>query len=115
MGRLSGAERARDETAIRAAMDRFLSGDIPPGGKCDLKTLVAPGRCHPHRLLPQERPTRPLQYLAEEFERRLTALRQAQQIPDPREAKLSRLKSEIHRPQGTARQAVLRFPRSTAS
>ncbi|SNT33914.1 hypothetical protein [Actinacidiphila glaucinigra] len=41
MGRLTAETRARNEAAIRAAMDRLLAGAIPPGGGCDLKTLAA--------------------------------------------------------------------------
>ena len=39
MARLTSDERERNEEAVRAAMDRLLSGDLPPGGKCDLKSL----------------------------------------------------------------------------
>jgi hypothetical protein len=38
--RISAAQRAENETRIRAAMDRLLRGEIPPGGKCDIKTLA---------------------------------------------------------------------------
>ncbi|MFE2746281.1 hypothetical protein ACFXKS_24045 [Streptomyces scopuliridis] len=41
MGQLSSTERRRNEEAIRAAMGRLLRGEVPPGGRCDLKTLVA--------------------------------------------------------------------------
>ncbi|WP_433920745.1 hypothetical protein [Streptomyces canus] len=41
MGRLSDTARAHNEEAIRAAMDRLLRGEVPPGGRCDLKTLAA--------------------------------------------------------------------------
>jgi hypothetical protein len=40
VGRISDSDRARNEDAIRAAMDRLLRGELPPGGKCDLKTLA---------------------------------------------------------------------------
>lgn len=40
MGRISDSYRARNENAIRAAMDRLMRGELPPGGKCDLKTLA---------------------------------------------------------------------------
>ena len=29
-----------NEAKIRAAMSRLLRGDIPPGGKCDVKTFA---------------------------------------------------------------------------
>ncbi|WP_405535191.1 hypothetical protein OG787_12110 [Streptomyces sp. NBC_00075] len=70
-------------------MDQLLRGEIPPGGKCDIKTLV--GRLQstaPRSLAPA--PT----YLRVEFERRLQALRQAGDIPDLREAQITRLKME---------------------
>jgi len=38
--RISAEQRQQNETRIRAAIDRLLSGDIPPGGKCDIKTLA---------------------------------------------------------------------------
>ncbi|MFD3658868.1 hypothetical protein [Streptomyces sp. NPDC058620] len=41
MGRISDTDRTRNEAAIRAAMDRLLRGELPPGGRCDLKTLAA--------------------------------------------------------------------------
>ncbi|WP_319178512.1 hypothetical protein [Streptomyces sp. ID05-47C] len=41
MPRISNADRTRNEEAIRAAIDRLLRGELPPGGKCDLKTLAA--------------------------------------------------------------------------
>ncbi|WP_331284069.1 MULTISPECIES: hypothetical protein [unclassified Streptomyces] len=40
MGRISDSDRARNEDAIRAAMDRLLRGEFPPGGECDLKSLA---------------------------------------------------------------------------
>jgi hypothetical protein len=41
MGRLTCDARSRAEQNIRAAMDRLLRGDIPPGGRCDITTLAA--------------------------------------------------------------------------
>jgi hypothetical protein len=38
--RLSSQQLADNEAKIRAAMARLLNGDIPPGGKCDIKTLA---------------------------------------------------------------------------
>ncbi|WP_225812181.1 hypothetical protein [Streptomyces spinosus] len=59
----------RKEEAIRAAMDRLLRGELPPGGRCNLKTLAAeagvtrtgfypkkgPRRHRPRRALPAPR------------------------------------------------------------
>jgi hypothetical protein len=39
--RISAAQRIQTENRIRAAMDRLLRGDIPPGGNCDIKTLAS--------------------------------------------------------------------------
>ncbi|GHE16031.1 hypothetical protein GCM10010339_92610 [Streptomyces alanosinicus] len=35
MARLNQDDKARNEAAIRAAMERILSGNLPPGGKSD--------------------------------------------------------------------------------
>ena len=56
--RLSKQQLASNEAKIRAAMGRLLNGDIPPGGKCDIKTLAGEARRRPHRLLRQP-PLRP--------------------------------------------------------
>ncbi|MFF3577877.1 hypothetical protein [Streptomyces mirabilis] len=54
MGRNTDEERARNEQAIRAAMDRILSGQLRPGRRCDVKTLAQEagnfgGGCSPPR------------------------------------------------------------------
>ncbi|MFD6181407.1 hypothetical protein [Streptomyces goshikiensis] len=41
MARLTEEDKARNEAAIRAAVERVLSGHLPVGGKADLKTLAA--------------------------------------------------------------------------
>ncbi|WP_060880319.1 hypothetical protein [Streptomyces scabiei] len=100
MGRISDSDRARKEDAIRAAMDRLLHGEIPPGGKCDLKTLALESGVTRTGFYPKKnrdgtaRPG-PYQHLAEEFERRLTVLRQAGEIVDPRAAQIERLKAQV--------------------
>ena len=38
--RLRRQQLADNEAKIRTAMTRLLDGDIPPGGKCDIKTLA---------------------------------------------------------------------------
>ena len=38
--RISAAQRIQNENRIRAAMDRLLRGEIPPGGSCDITTLA---------------------------------------------------------------------------
>ncbi len=39
--RITAAQRAANENRIRAAIDRLLRGEIPPSGRCDVKTLAA--------------------------------------------------------------------------
>ena len=77
--RISATQRAQNETRIRAAMDRLLDGQIPPGGKCDVKTLA--------REVNVDRTAfysaRPYAHLREEFEQRLQALHAAGEVPDP--------------------------------
>jgi DNA repair exonuclease SbcCD ATPase subunit len=97
MGRISEDTRARNEEAIRAAMDRLLRGDLPPGGKCDLRTLASEAgvpRTAFYTKKNRDGTTRPgpYQHLAQEFERRLTALRDAGSVPDSRAAQIERLK-----------------------
>jgi chromosome segregation ATPase len=89
VGRLTEQTRAQKENAIRAAMDRLLRGEIPPGGKCDVQTLAAEAGV-----------TRAALYstylsLKEEFERRRDQLRQAGVISDPRDAQIERLKQQV--------------------
>jgi hypothetical protein len=100
MARLTSDQRDRNEQAVRAAMDRLLAGDLPTGGKCDLKTLAAQARVSRTAFYPKKNrdgTTRPgpYQHLADEFERRLAALRDAGQVPDPRAAQIERLKTQV--------------------
>lgn len=100
MGRISDSDRARNEEAIRAGIDRLLRGELPPGGKCDLKTLALESGVTRTGFYPKKNrdgTTRPgpYQHLAEEFERRLTALQQAGEIVDPRDAQIERLKAQV--------------------
>ncbi|GAA0699177.1 hypothetical protein GCM10010193_62570 [Kitasatospora atroaurantiaca] len=71
-------------------MDRLLRGEIPPGGTCDVKTFAREAgvdRTAFHG-------TCPYAYLRAEFEQRLQALQQAGDIPDPREAQITRLEAD---------------------
>ncbi|MGH9066832.1 MAG: hypothetical protein ACRD0J_04970 [Acidimicrobiales bacterium] len=89
--RISACQRAENEGRIRATMDRLLSGHIPPGGGCDVKTLAAEagldrrafygGRAYAH--------------LREEFEARLARSAQADDVPEARQAQIGRLKLEV--------------------
>ncbi|MGA5364019.1 hypothetical protein [Streptomyces purpurascens] len=71
-------------------MDRLLRGDIPPGGKCGIKTLAREAGVDRTAFYG----TRPYAHLRAEFERRLQALQQTGEIPDSREAQITRLKAE---------------------
>ncbi|MDT0347496.1 MULTISPECIES: hypothetical protein [Streptomyces] len=100
MARISAETRARNEEAVRAAMDRLLKGDFPPGGSCDLKTLAAEAGVTRTAFYPKKNrdgTTRPgpYQHLAEEFERRLRALQEAGEVVDPRIAQIERLKAQV--------------------
>jgi hypothetical protein len=72
-------------------MDRLLRGEIPPGGRCDLKTLATEASVDRTAFYGN----RPYAHLRVEFERRLRTLQQAGEQPDPRDAQITRLKKEI--------------------
>ncbi|KOV36716.1 hypothetical protein [Streptomyces sp. H036] len=100
MARISDETRTRNEQAIRAAMDRLLRGELPPGGKADLKTLAAEAGVTRTGFYPKKNrdgTTRPgpYQHLAEEFEQRLKTLRESGAVPDLRVAQIERLKVEV--------------------
>ncbi|WP_306819810.1 hypothetical protein [Streptomyces sp. CA-210063] len=99
MGRISETDRTRNEEAIRAAMDRLLRGELPPGGRCDLKTLAAEAGVTRTGFYPKKDRDGsvregPYQHLGDEFVRRLVALREAGKMPDPRDAQIERLKAQ---------------------
>jgi chromosome segregation ATPase len=85
---INEAQRTQTETRIRAAMDRLLSGDIPPGGRCDIKTLASEARISRAALY------RTYLHLKVEFDQRMNRLRDNNHQPDPREAQITRLKAE---------------------
>ncbi|SDU67120.1 hypothetical protein [Amycolatopsis keratiniphila] len=89
MGRLTDQARAQKEAAIRAAMDRLLRGEIPAGGKCDVKTLATASGITRAALYST------YLHLKEEFERRRGELRDAGIIADPRDAQIERLKDQV--------------------
>ncbi|MFG3530345.1 hypothetical protein ACGF8B_26940 [Streptomyces sp. NPDC047917] len=88
--RISAVQRTENENRIRAAMDRLLRGEIPPGGKCDIKTLAIEAAVDRTAFYG----TRPYSHLRVEFERRVQALQDAGETPDPREAQIARLIAE---------------------
>jgi len=88
--RITTEQRRQNENRIRAAIDRLLGGDIPPSGKCDIKTLAREAAVDRAAFYG----SRPYAHLREEFEARLKARQQAGDIPDRRDAQISRLKDE---------------------
>lgn len=78
MAGISDETRRDNEAAIRHVMERLLAGEVPEGGKRDIKTLAAQAGVARTGFYPKKnrdgapRPG-PYQHLAEEFERRLRA------------------------------------------
>jgi hypothetical protein len=89
--RISAAQRHANEQRIRTAMDRLLRGELPPGGRLDVKTLALEAGVDRTAFYG----TRPYAALREEFEQRLRTLQQAGDTPDPRDAQIARLKRKI--------------------
>lgn len=91
--RLSRQQLADNEAKIKTAMSRLLNGDIPPGGKCDIKTLARQAGVDRTAFYG----SRPYAHLRTEFEQRLEELHNAGDPPDPRDAQAAHLKDEIAR------------------
>ena len=89
--RITAAQRNQNENRIRAAMDRLLRGEIPPGGNCDVKTLAREAGVDRTAFYG----TRPYAHLRAEFEHRLQHLQQAGETPDPKAAQIDRMKTDI--------------------
>ncbi|MGA8016494.1 MAG: hypothetical protein WCB85_11305 [Candidatus Dormiibacterota bacterium] len=89
--RLTRQQLLDNEARIRAAMSRLLGGDIPPGGKCDVKTLAREAGIDRTAFYG----SRPYARLREEFEQKLQDIQQSGEQPDPRDAQAERLKNEI--------------------
>lgn len=89
--RLTPEQRIHNEQRICAAADQLISGDIPPGGRCDVKTLA--------HIAGVDRAafygTRPYVSLREDFERRVQSLQAAGEHPDPRDARIAGLTSQV--------------------
>ena len=94
MPRLSEATRQRNEAAVRAAMTRLLEGHIPAGGGCNLKTLAAEAGITRTGFYPKGDRPGPYQHLADEFHRRLKTLQDTGTNPDPRDAQITRLRTD---------------------
>ncbi|MFK0259093.1 hypothetical protein [Streptomyces sp. NPDC090445] len=83
---LSQQQRDQIERRIRAAIDRLLAGQIPPGGACDVQTLAREADISRASLY------RTWSHLKDEFEKRRAALWAAGQQPAPCEARIARLR-----------------------
>ena len=91
--RITAAQRIHNENRIRAAMDRLLRGEIPPGGNCDIKTLALSAGVDRTAFYG----TRPYAHLRAEFEHRLQQLQQAGETPDPKTAQIEYLKTQVEK------------------
>ena len=89
--RLSPQQRLDNEAKIRAVMNRLLNGDMPPGGKVDVKTLAREAGIDRTAFYG----SRPYARLRQEFEQKLQDIQQDGEQPDPRDAQVTRLKNEI--------------------
>jgi hypothetical protein len=74
-------------------MGRLLRGEVPPGGNCDIMTLVREAGIDRTAFYGN----RPYAHLRTEFEDRLRQVQQTDQTPDPRIAQITRLKADIDR------------------
>jgi chromosome segregation ATPase len=88
---LTAEQRNQAERRIRAAIDRLLAGHIPPGGACDVKILAREAGISRAALY------RTWKHVKDEFEQRRSAARTAGQHPDPREARILRLRAHNQR------------------
>src|SRR5664279_4032259 len=89
--RITATQRTANENRIRAAIDRLLRGDLPNGGRCDIKTLARAAGVDRTAFYGN----RPYAHLRAEFEQRLHDLQQTGERPDPRDAQITRIKDEI--------------------
>ncbi|MFC4943231.1 hypothetical protein [Pseudonocardia sp. GCM10023141] len=87
--RINEQQRRDTEDRIRAATDRLLGGHLPPGGRCDVKTLAQDAGVSRAALYSTYRP------LKDEFERRREHQRNTGQLSDPRVARIERLQAQI--------------------
>ncbi|MFI8280716.1 hypothetical protein ACIGBH_38675 [Streptomyces sp. NPDC085929] len=88
---LSSEQRDQIERRIRAPIDRLLGGQIPVGGACDIKTLAREADISRAALY------RTWGHLKDEFEQRRSAAQAVGQQPDPREARIARLREQNQR------------------
>ncbi|MBW4719803.1 hypothetical protein [Saccharothrix obliqua] len=87
--RITEQQRRQNEDRIRAASDRLLRGEIPPGGGCDVKTLAKEAGVTRAALYST------YLHLKEEFEARRDRMHEAGEVTDPRAAQIERLKEHV--------------------
>ncbi|MGC5004882.1 hypothetical protein [Streptomyces sp. NBC_00353] len=98
MGRISDTDRSRNEEAIRPPWTGSFAANSRPAADA-LKTLAAETGVtrtgfYPKRDRDGSVREGPYQHLGDEFVRRLAALREAGEAPDPRDAQIERLKAQ---------------------
>ncbi|MEV8413969.1 hypothetical protein AB0P45_10205 [Streptomyces niveus] len=95
MPRISDTTRQRHEQAIRAAMDRLLRDELPPGRNRDIKSLATEAGISRQLFYSRDQGATPglYEHLAKEFERRLADRRERPDAVDPRDAQIGRLKA----------------------
>lgn len=86
---MTGDRQADAETRIRAVIDQLLGGDVPVGLSCDVKSLCLLAG------VPRATFYRAYPHLKAEFDQRRSAAQDNGQQPDPRLARIDRLKTEI--------------------
>lgn len=87
--RLSAEQRAAIEARIRTAAQQLLAGEIPAGGRCDITTLAQLASVSRAALYRTHRA------LKAEFDRAVGQRQDAGELPDPREARIAKLKQAV--------------------
>lgn len=87
--RINEQQRRHTEDRIRAATDRLLGGQLPVGGRCDVKTLARDAGVSRAALYSTYR------HLKDDFERRREQQRSTGELSDPRDARIDRLQAQI--------------------
>ena len=100
MGRISDSDRARNEDAIRAAMDRILRGELPPAASATsrpwLPRPASPGPASTRRRTGTAPPVRaPTSTSPRSSSGALWLCSEAGEIVDPRAAQIERLKAQV--------------------
>jgi hypothetical protein len=86
--RVSEEAHRRTEQRVRAAATTLLRGDLPAGSKLDITTLAR------HAGISRSTLYRSYPHLKAEFEQQLATRNTDQENPDPRDARIDRLKTE---------------------